>query len=225
MGISRNQHVLLKLWRNYAEIMLIPSNQHVFVKVEFADVACTDQGGKYMSTAFSNHLAKKGTVQIAAPHDTLEYNSVSDSVAMTRLVISQLRQSRLMTKKSRDILLAVVNSRDYQLVTTISQLQLTPQLAATLVNYSQLQSVIVCKGQLIHAQMYQYVLLLVYIWLTYPLSLICASYQSFILLCILSTVHLHLILILKSCEFVNKWMGYGRKGNLSISHSFLDCYG
>ena len=48
-------------------------------------VAHTDRGGEYMSTAFDKHLAEMGTVRIAAPHDTPEYNGVSEHFNRTAL--------------------------------------------------------------------------------------------------------------------------------------------
>jgi hypothetical protein len=45
----------------------------------------SDRGGEYMSIAFDSHLAKKGTTRIAAPHDTSEYNGVSERLNRTVL--------------------------------------------------------------------------------------------------------------------------------------------
>jgi hypothetical protein len=48
-------------------------------------IARTDRGGEYMSKAFDRHLAEKGTIRIAAPHDTPEYNGVSERFNRTGL--------------------------------------------------------------------------------------------------------------------------------------------
>ena len=45
----------------------------------------TDRGGEYFSNAFDDHLGKQGTLRIAAPHDTPEYNGVSERLNRTIL--------------------------------------------------------------------------------------------------------------------------------------------
>ena len=45
----------------------------------------TDRGGEYMSNDFDDHLGKRGTLRIAAPHDTPEYNGVSERLNRTVL--------------------------------------------------------------------------------------------------------------------------------------------
>jgi hypothetical protein len=70
--------------------------------------------------------------------------------------------------------------------------------------------------------MCQYVLLLLCIWLTHPLSWMCASYQGYLLPWIISSINLNLILMYGSHEISKKWVGYGWHCVLGISHSFLD---
>ena len=45
----------------------------------------TDCGREYMSAAFTDHLGKQGMIRITAPHDTPEYNGVSERLNRTIL--------------------------------------------------------------------------------------------------------------------------------------------
>ena len=49
----------------------------------------TDRGGEYFSAAFEEHLGKQGTQRITAPHDTPEYNGVSER--LNRTILEQTR--------------------------------------------------------------------------------------------------------------------------------------
>ena len=76
------------LMKKKSEVLAHYKNFEAWCRTQFnapIKIARTDRGGEYMSTAFHQHLAEKGTVRIAAPHDTPEYNGVSERFNRTGL--------------------------------------------------------------------------------------------------------------------------------------------